>query len=243
MGIADAGFELVDGLLTAHEVEGLLADVTELCLEPLRGGIRRIEQRVPQVAALARSQKLLSVASGHLPGRPELVRAIYFDKSPANNWYVTWHQDQTVAVSGRFEHENWGPWSEKAGAWHVQPPLDVLDQMVTIRIHLDPATVSNGCLKVIPGSHRVGLIDVDRVHEHISREHVVYCESTAGGAVVMRPHILHASEKSVSSDPRRILHFEYSSYTLPEGVTWCACEQAAPQSGRAAACATARRTP
>jgi hypothetical protein len=220
MAVADAGFELIDGLLTADEVEELLADLTKLQLDPLRGGIRRIEQLVPRVAALARSQKLLSVATGHLPGQPELVRAIYFDKSPGNNWYVTWHQDQTVAVSGCFDHESWGPWSTKAGAWHVQPPLEVLDQMVTIRIHLDAATVANGCLKVMPGSHRTGLIDVDRMHEHVNRDEVIYCESRLGGAVVMRPHILHASEKSVASDPRRILHFEYSSYQLPDGVTW-----------------------
>ncbi len=222
MVVADAGFELIDGLLAADEVTALLAELTKLQLEPLRGGIRRIEQFVPQVAALARSQKLLSVASSHLPDQPELVRAIYFDKSPENNWYVTWHQDQTVAVSERFEQENWGPWSTKAGAWHVQPPLEVLDQMVTIRIHLDPATVSNGCLKVMPGSHRIGLIDVDRVHEHVNRESVVYCESQLGGAVVMRPHILHASEKSIAAAPRRILHFEYSSYKLPENVGWSA---------------------
>ncbi len=222
MAVANAGFELIDGLLTADEVEALLAELTKLQLQPLSGGIRRIEQMVPQVDALARSQKLLSVASSHLSGRPELVRAIYFDKSPTNNWYVTWHQDQTVAVSERFEHESWGPWSTKAGAWHVQPPLEVLDQMITLRIHLDPATVSNGCLKVIPGSHRIGLIDVDRVHEHIDKQEAVYCESPQGGAVVMRPHILHASEKSVSPQPRRILHFEYSSYKLPDGVRWSA---------------------
>ncbi len=222
MSVADAGFDLIDGVLAADEVDMLLADLSRLRLEPLRGGIRRIEQMLPQVAELARSQNLVSIASAHLPGPPELVRAIYFDKSPANNWYVTWHQDQTVAVSERFEHESWGPWSMKAGAWHVQPPLEVLDQMVTIRIHLDPATVSNGCLKVIPGSHRIGLIDVDRVHEHVNKTDAVYCESPQGGAVVMRPHILHASEKSVTPLPRRILHFEYSSYKLPEGVCWSA---------------------
>lgn len=220
--MADAGYELIESLLAAEEVESLLAEITRLKMEPLRGGIRRIEQMVPQVAMLATSPKLVAVVREHLPGQPELVRAIYFDKSPGNNWYVTWHQDQTVAVSQHFEAEGWGPWSMKAGAWHVQPPLEVLDQMITIRIHLDPASVGNGCLKVIPGSHRIGLIDVDRVHEHVSKDRAVYCESPLGGAVVMRPHILHASEKSVTADPRRILHFEYSSYTLPEGVAWSA---------------------
>lgn len=222
MAFTDTGYELIDGLLEADEVATLLSALTQLHLPPLRGGIRRIEQHLPQVAALAHSPKLLALASSYLPGPPGLVRTIYFDKSPENNWYVTWHQDQTVSVSERFEDEGWGPWSIKSEAWHVQPPLEVLDQMVTIRIHLDPATVSNGCLKVIPGSHRLGLIDVAQVHEHISKEKIVYCESPLGGVVVMRPHILHASEKSVSAAPRRILHFEYSSFELPNDVSWSA---------------------
>ncbi len=74
----------------------------------------------------------------------------------------------------------------------------------------------------MPGSHRVGLIPVDRVHEYVEPGSVVYCQSPLGGAVVMRPHILHASEKSVAPDPRRILHFEYAACQLPEGAAWAA---------------------
>jgi len=58
------------------------------------------------------------------------------------------------------------------------------------------------------------------VLDHIVQEQVVYCEMLAGGAVVMRPHILHSSEKSSESLPRRILHFEYSDYQLPTGISW-----------------------
>ncbi len=222
MELDDLGFEVIDSLITANEVQLLLAVLGELKLEPLRGGIRRVEQRVSQVAALAQSTPLLSVAAQHLCGKPQLVRAIYFDKSPENNWFVTWHQDRTVAVSRRFEQVGWGPWSLKAEVWHVQPPMEVLNNMVTIRVHLDPATIDNGCLKIMPHSHRLGLLASDNVHAQINKDQAVYCETAAGGAVVMRPHVLHSSEKSVATTSRRVLHFEYSSYTLPEGVTWAA---------------------
>lgn len=222
MALDDLGFEVIDSLITTDEVQLLLAVLGELELEPLRGGIRRIEQRVSQVATLAQSTPLLSVAAQHLSGKPHLVRAIYFDKSPENNWFVTWHQDRTVAVSRRFEQAGWGPWSLKAEVWHVQPPMEVLNNMVTIRVHLDPATIDNGCLKIMPRSHRLGLLASDNVHTQINKDQAVYCETAAGGAVVMRPHVLHSSEKSVAATSRRVLHFEYSSYTLPEGVTWAA---------------------
>ncbi|MDD4928477.1 MAG: phytanoyl-CoA dioxygenase family protein [Gallionella sp.] len=220
MNFDESGFEVREDLVAPDVVRTLLAELTLLKLEPLRGGIRRIEQRVPQVASLAKSSVIMSVVRKYLSGQPELVRAIYFDKSPDNNWFVTWHQDKTVAVSSRFKADGWGPWSIKSGALHVQPPVEVLKKMVTIRVHLDDATVSNGCLKVIPGSHSPGILTTEEVQDKARQAPTVYCEVPAGGAVIMRPHILHASEKSAAPIPRRILHFEYSSYKLPKGITW-----------------------
>jgi hypothetical protein len=220
MSFNNLGFEVLKRLITAEEVQALLSELSQFKLEPLSGGIRRIEQRAPKVASLATSPELLSIASQHLSSQPELVRAIYFDKSPDNNWLVTWHQDRTVSVSNRFEANDWGPWSIKAGVWHVQPPIIVLEDMVTIRIHLDEVTRSNGCLKIIPSSHTLGILSAQAIQDKIHKEPIVYCEVSAGDAVVMRPHILHSSEKSISPLHRRILHFEYASYTLPTGIYW-----------------------
>jgi len=222
MSLEDSGFIVIDHVLPAQEVEQLLALLNNLKLEPLRGGVRRIERLVPDVAALAHSSLLMDITQKHLSGEPRLVRAIYFDKSPEHNWFVTWHQDRTVAVSGRFDMEGWGPWSLKAGAWHVQPPIDVLESMVTVRIHLDAATPANGCLKIAEGSHRLGLIPSGQVGEQVAKHNIAYCATPAGGAVVMRPHVLHASEKSSTNASRRVLHFEYSSFQLPPGISWAA---------------------
>lgn len=220
MSFDSLGFALQKRIITPETVQTLLAELSRLKLEPHSAGIRRIDQRVHQVACLATSSDMLSVAGCHLSEQPQLVRAIYFDKSLDNNWLVTWHQDKTVAVSSRFEADGWRGWSIKAGAWHVQPPVAVLQAMVTIRIHLDETSLSNGCLKVVPGSHRRGILSEKEIQDSIYPEHVVYCEVSAGDAVIMRPHILHSSEKSIAATPRRVLHFEYSSYALPEGISW-----------------------
>ena len=220
MSFDELGFEMIESVLTLETVQTLLAELTKLTVKPLSGGIRRIEQQVEQVATLATSVEMLAIVSRYLSSQPKLVRAIYFDKSPINNWLVSWHQDRTVSVSERFEAEGWKLWTLKAGAWHVQPPLEVLERMVTIRLHLDDAKIANGCLKIMPCSHKLGILPTGAVLEHIVQEQVVYCEVLAGDAVVMRPHILHASEKSSESLPRRILHFEYSDYQLPTGISW-----------------------
>ncbi|MCX7098856.1 MAG: phytanoyl-CoA dioxygenase family protein [Methylococcales bacterium] len=220
MDFENVGFEIHKQIITLEQVQSLLSELKVLELEPLTGGIRRIDQRVDQVACLASSAKILSIARCHLPGPAKLVRAIYFDKSPTNNWLVSWHQDKTVAVSNRFEADDWRAWSIKAGVWHVQPPISVLQAMVTIRIHLDDTSPANGCLKVIPGSHKQGILGAKEIQDSICPEHLVYCAVSAGDAVIMRPHLLHASEKSMVAAHRRILHFEYSSYCLPEGINW-----------------------
>ena len=42
------------------------------------------------------------------------VRAIFFDKSPEQNWGLTWHQDRTIAVRRRIEVEGFGRGASKA---------------------------------------------------------------------------------------------------------------------------------
>src|SRR5215208_3826483 len=86
-----------------------------------------------------------------------LVRVLYFDKPPGNSWALPWHKDLTIAVrNNRLPSERFGKPTRKAGVPHVEAPREVLEGMLTARIHLDPVTDENGPLKVVPGSHRTG---------------------------------------------------------------------------------------
>ena len=163
---------------------------------------------------------IISKAKSYLSESVGLVRAILFNKTPENNWLVTWHQDRTVAVSDKFDKHEWGPWSIKDEIHHVQPPIEVLAQMVTFRIHLDDTSLENGCLKVLPNSHRLGILDAGAIQAYAQSHEAVVCEAPAGSALAMRPHLLHSSSKAVSPCQRRVLHLEYSSYKLPNGVSW-----------------------
>lgn len=137
------------------------------------------------------------------------VRSILFDKTPKENWPVAWHQDLTIAVEKRVELECYGSWSVKEGAVHVQPPVAVLEGMVTARIHLDETPSENGALRIIPGSHRLGRISVDTIAGHTAGNEVV-CECGAGDLLLMSPLILHSSKRSERPGRRRVIHFEYA---------------------------------
>jgi ectoine hydroxylase-related dioxygenase (phytanoyl-CoA dioxygenase family) len=102
----------------------------------------------------------------------------------------------------------------------VQPPIEVLEHMVTFRVHLDSADESNGCLRVIPESHKGGILTQTEVTEAIKSNAQFLCRVKEGDLVIMKPLILHSSAKATTPKHRRVVHVEYSSYKLPGSLKW-----------------------
>ena len=86
-----------------------------------------------------------------------------------------------------------------------------LSQVVALRVHLDASTDDNGPLRVLPGTHELGVLSDSQIHAAAQRIEPVTCTVGRGGLLVMRPLLVHASSKVVSSAPRRVLHFEYAA--------------------------------
>lgn len=214
------GYELINEFISQDQLISINSEINTVELKSKTGGIRNAEKRFSSVFELANSEQLKAQAKNYILEPVSLVRAILFNKAPENNWLVTWHQDRTVAVSEKFENDKWGPWSVKDGITHVQPPLEVLNSMVSFRIHLDDMTQENGCLKVLPKSQNLGILDHSSIQEYVKNHSPVICEAPKCSALVMRPHILHSSSKASSPSQRRVLHLEYSSFKLPSGVAW-----------------------
>ena len=209
------GFAVVPGVINADEQRELIST-----LGPVAGAGRRGLLALPAVAELARSPRLLDFIRPHLTSAPFPVRAIYFDKSADTNWLVPWHQDLTLALHTRADVPGFGPWSTKDGVPHVQPPVEILQQMLTLRLHLDDADETNGALRVLPGSHRQGRLSAERIREMRDQQSEFLCAVSAGDALLMRPLLLHSSGRSTSARHRRILHIEYAAFTLPPGLNW-----------------------
>lgn len=220
MAVLKDGYEIIEDFLPIDQLRLIRAQLEEVPLAKSTGGVRNIDKKVSSVATLAASEHMRNHARRYLAGSPLLVRAILFDKTQDTNWLVSWHQDRTVAVSKRFDLVGWGQWTIKDGVHHVQPPIDVLEQMVTFRIHLDNTDSTNGCLRVMPGSHCMGLLRSSEIQRYVSDHAPVHCEASAGSALAMRPHLLHSSGKATRACRRRVLHLEYGSYDLPVGVRW-----------------------
>jgi hypothetical protein len=209
------GFGMVRGLISKVQAQALIDALGSAGSAGRRGMLAEA-----CVKALASASEVLRSIQPHLPGPPRPARAIYFDKSPEQNWLVPWHQDLTIAVEQRVEIEGYGPWSIKDGLPHVQPAIELLEGMLTLRIHLDDTDGSNGALRVLPGSHRRGRLapaDISSLKNQVA-EHV--CNAAIGDALLMRPLLLHASSRSLTDRRRRILHIEYCGLPLPQGLQW-----------------------
>ena len=148
------------------------------------------------------------------------VRAILFDKTPASNWSLAWHQDRTIAVTERIEVDGFGPWTVKSGLLHVAPPFDLLAGMVTLRVHLDPVPPTNAPLLIAPGSHRLGRIPEAEVPNVVRRCGTFACVADAGDIWLYATPILHASEAALEPVRRRVLQVDFATGGLPGGLKW-----------------------
>jgi len=113
-------------------------------------------------------------------------RAMFMNKPSRKGTFLPWHQDR----------------------WNY---LD-RDPLVTTWMALDPATVANGCVQVIPGSHKFGLINTahpsgflaaEQVPRYCRPESIVYLEVEPGEVVLLHNWLLHASDVNRTDASRR----------------------------------------
>jgi hypothetical protein len=220
------GYAILPGVFTPAETAAVLgtiatADTTSPRFRRSQDvfAIRNLLQELPALQKQLLTPGLRDVLAALFPAQtPHLVKAIYFDKPAGSNWLVAWHQDVMVAVTDRVELPGYGPWSSKGGETTVLPPREILESIVTVRLHLDDCDTTNGALRVVPGSHRHGVIPNDQ-HPTFTPQ-ALTCAVPAGGVMLMQPLTLHASNRSTSTQSRRVVHLEFSAAELPDGLQW-----------------------
>jgi len=102
----------------------------------------------------------------------------------------------------------------KAGARHVLSvpvvrALATAPALLRIAGGFVASTASNGSLRVLPGTHRRGVLSDGDIQTLTRQVPAVKCLADAGGVVAMRPLIVHASSKATGSARRRVVHIEY----------------------------------
>lgn len=113
-------------------------------------------------------------------------RAMFMNKPAHQGTLLPWHQDR----------------------WNY---LD-RDPLITIWTALDPATVANGCVQVIPKSHQWGIINrsdtsgyltAEQVEKYTARAEIVYLELGPGETALLHNWLLHRSDTNSTDISRR----------------------------------------
>lgn len=181
---------------------------------------RRDLLELPFIRGLARDPAIRALVEPVLGAGCFAVRGLFFDKTAGANWLVPRHQDLSIAVSTRREIAGFGPWSEKNGVPHVQPPRQCLEEMVSVRLHLDACDESNGALRVVAGSHQSGKLGADKIADWFESRGETLVPVPSGGAMLFRPLLIHASSPARSPLHRRVVHLEFAARELPGMLEW-----------------------
>jgi ectoine hydroxylase-related dioxygenase (phytanoyl-CoA dioxygenase family) len=211
------GFAVIPNVLTRAECDAL-SDATSTQASDSPGSRSLLAHDwCRTLAARLKAHPALAAA---IPDGFVAVQCTYFEKSRDQNWLVPIHQDLSIPVQDRVDHPALSGWSEKEGSLFVQPPANVLAQLVAARVHLDPCGDEDGPLQFVPATHTLGRIPSAMASQLKKDKQLVTCTLGRGGVLLMRPLALHASSKATGSSRRRVLHFVYGPPTLPHGLRW-----------------------
>ncbi len=228
--ILETGFAILPQVFSADEVDELVTGLDAVMHRaaeaegPIRdkaGTVyagRNLLRLFEPAKTIWRRSPLLELLREVLGPDFGLVRALFFDKPPERTWALPWHKDLTIAVKPHFGESNvFSKPKLKAGVPHVEASREVLEAMLSLRIHLDDMTEENGPLLVVPGSHRLGKFPV------ASYETATPILGSRGDVLAIRPMLAHRSISSHegTTQHRRILHLEFTGLPhLPDGFDW-----------------------
>jgi ectoine hydroxylase-related dioxygenase (phytanoyl-CoA dioxygenase family) len=219
------GFTIIDDIYTTEEIHAILevieqADTTKPTFRKTNDlfAIRQFLKEIPVASNVIFNNRLISLVAQVFGDNYFVTKSIYFDKPGQSNWFVAYHQDLTISVDRKIDVDGYGPWTVKQDQYAVQPPLEILERNFTIRIHLDDTDENNGALKVISTSHAKGVYRPETINWTIEKETI--CKVRKGGVMIMKPLLLHASNRSTNNNKRRVIHIEFSNRSLDHNLQW-----------------------
>lgn len=223
--LAELGFSVMNNVYSDTEIQSITDFINGLdTSKPIFRktddlfAIRQFVKEFPEIKALLFNDNLKKIITEIGGKNCFVVKSIYFDKPEKSNWFVAYHQDLTISIDKKIEMEGFGPWTVKQNQFAVQPTLDILENIFTIRIHLDDTDENNGALKVIGKSHTKSIYRPETIDWNLEKESI--CSVNSGGIMLMKQLLLHGSNRTQNNKRRRVIHIEFSNKDLPKNLNW-----------------------
>ncbi|MTE25863.1 phytanoyl-CoA dioxygenase family protein [Winogradskyella ouciana] len=224
--LKNLGYSTVEDIYSTREISSIINCIENTVVkdeDPISKNksiyaIRQLLKVVPELMHYIFNDNLIHILNRLYKSRYFITKAIYFDKPPKSNWFVAYHQDLSISVNKKVELNGYQNWTYKKGQYGVQPPEKILQNTITVRIHLDDTTKDNGALKIIPKSHSKGIIKKESEDLNLKSETI--CEVRQGGIMLMKPLLFHASNKTTNNKRRRVIHLEFNIMALQKPLEW-----------------------
>lgn len=226
--INSEGFAIINKVYSNDEIQSIVNEIDKVIQFENENAtfrkskdlfaIRQFHKEVPATLNFIFNQNLKEIIKSNFGDNYFITKSIYFDKPEKSNWFVAYHQDLTISVNQKIPTEGFENWTTKQNQFAVQPPIEILEQNFTIRIHIDHTTKENGALKVLNNSHKKGIIRTEQYTSNNETETI--CEVEKGGIMIMKPLLFHASNKTTNNERRRVIHIEFSNQNLPNNLEW-----------------------
>ena len=222
----DYGYLIANDLLSTEEINELKQETAQI-FRGKRGtleGLVEVDEHEPDAEVLKKyvaihfphkispiirrylsHPKVTDILTGVVSDNVKCMQSMLFVKAPGKAGQA-WHQDEYFI-----------PTRDRSliGAW----------------IAIDDATVDNGCLWIIPGSHQPGYIhpriandsseyaDVDTIDvSRYDQDNIVPVEVKSGSVVFFNGYVLHSSQRNKTSDHFRtalVNHYMSAESMLP----------------------------
>jgi phytanoyl-CoA hydroxylase len=233
----DNGYLLVDPLLRASELQPLIDELAERVDRTAReahaaGRLRKLFDDEPFARRLAKicasmedcsdvwrfaGEKYRSVAMAAVMTHPAILDAVESVIGPE----ILAHPQFNVRAKLPDQELTVVPWHQDLA--YLRPEADPT-LIMNFWIPLVDATAENGCVEVMPGSHRAGLLPHERIRNYqgipddkVPPGPIVTCPVRVGGALLLQPKTIHRSIPNRSDHVRWSLDLRYSDPALPTG--------------------------
>ena len=223
-GLADAerrqydtnGYVVVPDVFAPEELETIDREIDRLLAVPGNGSdgakegwIFKVAQRSDVAGAFAEDERVLALIEEVVKPGIAIHSTKLVTKRPRSPEVCHWHQDE---------------------AFYRKPgdPETFSEARMSVWVPLQAATVENGCLWVVPGSHRWGLEEFTVVtygtclrklnREEYAREHGIPVPVAAGSVVLFDGYTWHSSQGNETDRVRRAFIVSYQEATVPKGL-------------------------
>lgn len=227
----------VCSVLTPSQVEfyrqhGYLAIENVLTPAQLAEAHDVVDRFVEQSRAVTAHNEVFDLEPDHTPARPHIRRLKnpvkihpFFDSLMRSDSILD-HVEPLVGPGVRYQGSKLNMKDAQGGSpveWHQDfgfyPHTN--DDLLAVGVALDDCTLENGCLLVVPSSHKGPILDhhqdgvfvgaITPSREGVDLARAVPVEVRAGGISIHHVSLLHGSAPNRSSRPRRLLLYQYAA--------------------------------